>query len=53
MDRQVQCECGFIARGDTDDEVIATIRDHMRIDHPELLDKVSDDQIRGWVETVN
>ncbi len=50
MDRQVKCECGYVARGSDDDEVVTTIRDHMRTDHPELLDKVSDDQIRGWIE---
>lgn len=53
MDRQVRCECGYIARGATDDDVVSTIRDHIRTDHPDLLDKISDDQIRGWIETVN
>jgi predicted small metal-binding protein len=52
VDRQVKCECGYVARGDTDDQVVARIRDHMRTDHPDLRDKVSDDQIRGWIETV-
>jgi len=52
MERQVRCECGYIARGGTDDEVLTTIREHMRSDHPELLDKVSDEEIRGWIETV-
>ena len=52
MDRQVKCECGYVARGADDDEVIVTIRDHMRADHPDLLDKITDDQIRGWIETV-
>jgi predicted small metal-binding protein len=52
MDRQVKCECGYVARGTTDDEVITTIRDHMRTDHPDLVAAVSDDQIRGWIETV-
>ena len=51
MNRQVACECGYVARGGTDEEVIATIREHMRTDHPDLLDKISDDQIRGWIET--
>jgi len=52
MARQVKCECGYIARGDTDEDVVANIRDHMRTDHPELLDKISDEQIIGWVEIV-
>ena len=51
MNRQVKCECGYIARGATDEEVLATIREHMRTDHPDLVDKIGDDQIRGWIET--
>ena len=52
MARQVKCECGYVARAETDDEVVAEIRDHMSTDHPELLDKVSDEQIRDWIEIV-
>lgn len=50
MNRQVKCECGYIARADSDDEVMAKIRDHIRLDHPQLLEAVSDDDIRGWIE---
>jgi predicted small metal-binding protein len=50
MSRQIKCECGFIVRGTTDDEVVAGIRGHMRSDHPELLDKLSDETIRSWIE---
>ena len=53
MARQVKCECGYVARADTDEDVLSDIRDHMRTDHPELLDKVSDEQILGWVEIVS
>jgi predicted small metal-binding protein len=50
MAKLIRCECGFIARGDTDDEVIEVIRGHMRSDHPQLLDKVSHDDLVGWIE---
>jgi predicted small metal-binding protein len=50
MAKQINCECGYIARGETEDEVIARIRDHMRSDHPELLNQVSDEDLRAWVE---
>ena len=53
MARQVKCECGYVARADTDEDVLADIRGHMRTDHPELLDKISDEQILGWVEIVS
>jgi predicted small metal-binding protein len=50
MAKQINCECGYVARGETESEVIARIRDHMRSDHPELLDQVSDEDLRGWIE---
>jgi predicted small metal-binding protein len=49
---QVKCECGYVARGTTDDEVLSLIRAHIRADHPQLLESISDDQIRGWIEVV-
>ena len=50
MAKQINCECGYVARGDTDDEVVQRIREHMRTDHPELLARVSDEDLRGWIE---
>ncbi|HEY7138389.1 MAG TPA: DUF1059 domain-containing protein [Acidimicrobiia bacterium] len=50
MAKLIRCECGFVARGDTDDAVVGTIREHMRQDHPELVGKVSDDDLLGWME---
>ncbi len=52
MTKQITCECGFVARAETDDEVVEKIRAHMRSDHPELLDKVSQTDLLGWIEEV-
>jgi len=52
MARQVNCECGYVARAETDDDVVADIRDHIRSDHPELVEVVSDEQIVSWIEIV-
>jgi predicted small metal-binding protein len=52
MPRQVTCECGYVVRAETDDDVLATLRDHIRIDHPELVDKIGDEQILDWIEIV-
>ena len=52
MSKQITCECGFVARADSDDDVVGQIRDHMRSDHPELVDKVSRDDLLGWIEEV-
>jgi predicted small metal-binding protein len=52
MAKLITCECGAVIRGETEAEVVQGARDHMRADHPELLDKVSDDDLRGWIEEV-
>jgi predicted small metal-binding protein len=49
MAKIINCECGFVARGDSDDEVIDKIRAHMKQDHPQLLDRVSRDDLLGWI----
>ena len=53
MARQIKCECGYIARADNEEDVVVNIREHRRNDHPELLDKISDEQIISWIETVS
>jgi predicted small metal-binding protein len=50
MARIIQCECGFVARGETDTEVIDVIRDHLRTDHPALLDTVGQEDLLGWIK---
>ena len=50
MAKQITCECGFIARADNDDDVVEKIRAHMRSDHPELLEKVTREDLLGWIE---
>ena len=52
MAKQITCECGYVARAATDEEVVGKIRAHMRSDHPELLDKVSEKDLLGWIEEV-
>jgi predicted small metal-binding protein len=50
MARIIRCECGFIARGQTDDELIDTIQGHMRTDHPTLLESVKRQDLLGWIQ---
>ena len=50
MAKLINCECGYVARGESDAEVVQRIREHMRTDHPELLARVSDEDLRGWIE---
>ena len=50
MARLIRCECGFVARGATDDQVIKNIRAHLKEDHPALLETGATDELRGWIE---
>jgi predicted small metal-binding protein len=50
MTKIINCEYGYVARGETEDEVVVLIQDHMREDHPELLEKVSRQDLVGWIE---
>lgn len=52
MVRQITCECGYVARGETDDQVVELIEGHLRSDHPQLLDQLQREDIAGWVEIV-
>jgi hypothetical protein len=49
MAKLIRCECGYVARGDTDDQVVGLIRGHMATDHPALLDSVSTDDLVSWI----
>ncbi|TDE95895.1 DUF1059 domain-containing protein [Occultella glacieicola] len=52
MNRQVRCECGFTARGTTDEEVIGLTLAHVAEVHPDLAAVETADDVRGWIELV-
>jgi len=37
---------------DDEDQVVALVRDHIRTDHPELLDMATPEMIRTWIEII-
>ncbi len=52
MTRQIRCECGYTARGQTDDAVISLVLTHLETDHPDLVGTESAEYIRGLIELV-
>ncbi|HZL74977.1 MAG TPA: hypothetical protein VFB83_06340 [Propionibacteriaceae bacterium] len=52
MLRQVRCECGYLARGRSDDDVIGLILAHIATDHPDLAETETADDIRTLIELV-
>jgi predicted small metal-binding protein len=50
MAKLIRCECGFVARGDSDDQVVGVIRGHMASDHPDVLARVSQEDLLSWIQ---
>lgn len=50
MAKQVNCPCGEVVRGQTDDELVANVEAHIREKHPDMVGTMSRDQILGMAE---
>ena len=50
MAKVIRCQCGFLGRGETADEAAREIEAHMREDHPELVDKVTKQDLIAMAE---
>ena len=50
MAKLINCECGRTFRGETTDEVIEQVEEHIRESHPDLIETVSREQLVDWIE---
>ena len=50
MAKLIRCECGYVARGETDDELLAAAERHIELDHPDLVGQVGGDDLRAMAE---
>jgi hypothetical protein len=48
----INCVCGVIVEGDDDDELWNNAQQHLSVDHPDLVGKVSRDDILAQAEEV-
>jgi predicted small metal-binding protein len=48
--KQIDCVCGVVVRGEDDDELWERAQAHLRSDHPELVGKVSREDILAQAE---
>jgi hypothetical protein len=46
----INCECGEVVRGETDDELVAAATAHIDRDHPDLVGKLSRDDLLAMAE---
>jgi predicted small metal-binding protein len=50
MGKIINCECGRVVSAETDDELVSKVEEHVGSDHPELVGKLSRDDILGMAE---
>lgn len=48
--KQINCVCGKVVKGEDDDELWEKAQAHLRTDHPELVGKVSREDILAQAE---
>lgn len=50
MSLLVNCECGRIIEGETQEEIVSKVEQHVSEDHPELVGKLSREDIVAMTE---
>ena len=50
MTQKVDCPCGETIRGETDDELVANVEQHVQSDHPDMVGSMSREQILGMAQ---
>jgi hypothetical protein len=46
----INCECGQVVRGETEQELLAAAEEHVDRDHPELVGKISREDLLAMAE---
>lgn len=46
----ITCDCGYVARGETEDELVDDLNRHMQEVHPDLVGMISEDDLRAMAE---
>jgi predicted small metal-binding protein len=52
MAKEVNCPCGATMRGDTDDELVTNVEQHVRENHPDMVDTMTRDKIMEMAQEV-
>jgi predicted small metal-binding protein len=48
----INCDCGYVSRGETEDELVEATNRHIEDAHPEMVGKVSRDDLLAMAEEV-
>ncbi len=50
MAKVIRCECGYVTRGEFDDELVAAAKRHIESEHPDLVRRISRDELLAMAE---
>jgi predicted small metal-binding protein len=50
MAMKVDCPCGETVRGESDDELVSNVEQHIQDRHPEMVETMSLEQILGMAQ---
>jgi predicted small metal-binding protein len=50
MTKVINCECGQVVQAETDDELVQKVGSHVESDHPELVGKMSREDVLAMAE---
>ena len=50
MAKIINCECGYMARGDDDERLLADLEAHIARDHPEMVGKYDRQELLDMAE---
>jgi predicted small metal-binding protein len=50
MAKVINCECGYVVRAETDDQLVAGAEEHIESDHPDMVGQLSREDILAMAE---
>ena len=50
MAKLIKCSCGKIVRGENDEELLANADEHIRTDHPDMVGKISHEDLLAMAD---
>jgi predicted small metal-binding protein len=50
MAKVINCECGYVVRGENDDELVSNAEQHVQEAHPDMVGQVGREQFLSMAE---
>jgi len=48
----INCDCGYVARGENEDELVENVNRHIEEVHPDMVGTISEEDLRAMAEEV-